>query len=104
MARVVLPHTLTNPQVVTAAELNENFDAVSDQVNGNLDGDNVSTGADIAMATMTADEIICDKWTIAEATTIKLPSNDGSHSVIFKDSEGTEILRIYSDGGVVMTG
>ena len=103
MAVVNLPHALTNPKVVTAAELNANFAAVSAQVNGNLDGANVAAGADLAIATMTADEIICDVWTLAEAVTIKLPSTDGSHSVIFKDSDGNAILTVASDGGVVMS-
>ena len=100
MAWVALPHRLVNPKVVTAAELNANFTAVSTQVNGLLDGTNVAPDADLAMATLTASEIVADEWSLTEKLTIKLPSNDGTHSVTFKDGNGAAVLTVYSDGGV----
>jgi hypothetical protein len=102
MGMVNLPYTITNPVVLTAAMLNGNFDAISAQVNGNLEEDNVSELAQMIGATVTATEIKTEEIDPTDTLTIKLPSSDGSHALRVKDYLGQVRLEIKSSGEVTV--
>jgi len=102
MGLVNLPYTITNPVVLTAAMLNGNFDAISAQVNGNLEEGNVSTLAQLIGATVTATEIKTEELDPTDTLTIKLPSSDGSHSLKIKDYLGQVRMEIKSSGEVTI--
>ena len=97
MAIVDLPYSISNATQSAPAQLNDNFTAISAQVNGNLDGDNLS-GA-LTCATLTAvDNIITPVVDAgAEVFVIKLASNDGTHKFEIKDYQGNVMLRVTSD-------
>lgn len=99
------PNTIRNRQKSTAAELNNNFLAILAVVNkaaaahGNIGGDNVSTNALLTVGTITVTtKMITAVIDCNGALTIKLPSTDGSHSVLFKDHNGNTRLEVRSDG------
>ena len=102
MGVVNLPYTISNPVVLTAAMLNGNFLAISAQVNGNIEGVNLSTLAQLTGATVTAVEIKTPKINPSDTLVIKLPSADGSHSLCVKDYLGQVRLEIKSDGTVTI--
>lgn len=100
MAIVDLPYSISNATQSAPAQLNDNFTAISAQVNGGLDGDNLS-GA-LTCATLTAaDNIITPVVDTAGAVfVIKLPSNDGSNKFEIKDYQGHVMFRVISSGTV----
>ena len=102
MALITLPNQIQNTKLSSHTELNENFTAIKTEVDNNLDEENWSRSADLVMATLTVDEIVCDGINITELLTIKLPSADGSHSVTFKDYQGNIVLKISSDGEITI--
>lgn len=104
------PHNIRNAMISSAAQLNENFEAITDLVNkgagdhGNLDGDNVAPDAQLTGAVVTATtKIIAPVVDADGCIVIKLASNDGSDSVKFKDGNGAVRLEVRSDGEVFVT-
>ena len=101
------PNIIRNATKSSAAELNNNFQAITALVNkgagdhGNIQGDNVLSTAQLTAATITITTKIITAVIDCNGTlTIKLPSTDGSHSVLFKDSNGATRLEVRSDGEV----
>jgi len=101
------PNTIRNRQKSTAAELNNDFLAILAVVNkgagahGNIGGDNVSPTAQLTVGTITVTTKMITAVIDCNGTlTIKLPSTDGSHSVLFKDHNGSTRLEVRSDGEV----
>jgi len=98
------PNVVRNRQKSTAAELNNNFLAILAIVNkaaeahGNIQGDNISVNALLTAGTITVTtKVITATIDCNGALVIKLPSNDGSHSVLFKDHNGATRLEVTSD-------
>ncbi len=100
MGAVSFPYTISNPVVLTAAMLNGDFNAVSAQVNGNLEEGNVSPLAQLTGATVTATEIKTKEIDPTSTLVIKLPSADGSHALRIKDHLGQTRVEIKSSGEV----
>ncbi len=101
MAILVYPHTIANGQVSSHTKLNENFTAIKTQVDNKLDGENIAPDAELSIATLEVKTRAETKTLGLSATTrIKLPSNDGSHSVYFKDHDGNTVMRVKSNGEV----
>jgi len=101
------PNIIRNRQKSTAAELNNNFLAILAVVNkaagshGNIGGENVSSLAQLTVGTITVTTKMITAVIDCNGTlTIKLPSTDGSHSVLFKDHNGATRLEVRSDGEV----
>lgn len=101
------PNIIRNATQSSAAELNNNFQAILALVNkgagdhGNIQGDNVSGSAQLTGVTITITTKIVTAVIDCNGTlTIKLPSADGSHSVLFKDHNGATRLEVRSDGEV----
>jgi len=101
------PNIIRNTQLSTHTELNNDFQAVTGVVNkganphGNIQGDNVSENAQLTVATITISTKIITAVVDCNGTlTIKLPSADGSHSVLFKDHNGNTRLQVKSNGEV----
>jgi len=87
----------------THTQLNSNFTAIKTQVDDNLDGENFAASAQLTVNSLIlSSKIICDKISVTELMTIKLPSNDGSHTLKFKDSLGNTVMTISSDGEVTI--
>ena len=107
MSLLAYPHLIRNATQSSAAQLNENFQAITAIVNkeagdhGNLDGANIASNAQLtgAVVTVTA-KIITGTVDANGCLVIKLPSTDGSHSVKFKDWTGAVRLEIKSSGEV----
>lgn len=52
MSTITLTNTFVDAAVIEAEEFNENFTDITDVVNGNLDGDNISTSSALSVATL----------------------------------------------------
>ena len=101
------PNIIRNTQLSTHTELNNNFQAITAIVNkganphGNIQGDNVLTDAQLTVASITISTKLITAVVDCNGTlTIKLPSTDGSHSVLFRDHNGTTRLEVKSNGEV----
>ena len=101
------PNIIRNRQKSTAAELNNDFLAILAVVNkaagdhGNIQGDNIHSLAQLTVGTITVTtKMITAVIDCNGALTIKLPSTDGSHSVLFKDHNGNTRLEVKSNGEV----
>jgi len=101
------PNVIRNATKSSAAELNNNFQAITALVNkgagdhGNIQGDNLSKNAELTVGTVTVTTKIITAVIDCDGTlTIKLPSADGSHSVLFKDHNGNTRLQVKSNGEV----
>lgn len=101
MALVSLTNII-NGNVATHTELNANFAALKTQIDDNLDGENWSRLAELTVVTGVVTSMICDEIDVTELMTIKLPSNDGSNTLIFKDFQGNTVMTIASDGEVTI--
>jgi hypothetical protein len=102
MGVVALPYTISNPIVLTAAMLNGNFLAISTQVNGNLEGVNLSDLAQLTGATVTAAEIKTPKLNPSDTLVIKLADAAGVYSLKIKDYLGQIRVEIKSSGEVTI--
>jgi len=101
------PNIIRNAQKSSHTELNNDFQAITALVNkganphGNIQGDNVAQNAQLTVGTITITTKIITACVDCNGTlTIKLPSADGSHSVLFKDHNGNTRLEVRSDGEV----
>lgn len=54
MANITLPYTLANGNTADGGQVQQNFDAIVTQVNGNLDANNLATGA-VTLAKLASD-------------------------------------------------
>jgi hypothetical protein len=104
MASLDYPYIISNKQKSSHTQWNENFDAISDQVNGNLDGDNFDPDAFLTVNKIKAVTFRTQRFWPSDTMIIKLPSNDGSHHVRWRDHQGNEILKVSSDGEVTFHG
>jgi len=52
MGNITITHTFTDDTVADADEVNENFKDVTDVVNGDIDGTNISSSATLSIATL----------------------------------------------------
>ena len=104
MSLLTYPHIIRNPVISSHIELNDNFNAVSALVNGALGGDNFSPVADLVANNLSTGTLNTTSLTTVGTLTIKLPSNDGTHSVTFNGYQGSPILKIKSDGKVAFGG
>lgn len=105
--QVEYPNIIRNAQLSSHTELNNDFQEILSVVNkgtnphGNIQGDNVSGNAQLTVGTITVTTKIITAVVDCNGTlTIKLPSTDGSHSVLFKDHNGNTRLEIKSNGEV----
>ena len=105
--RLDYPNIIRNATQSSAAELNNDFQAITALVNkgagahGNIGGDNVSVTAQLTVGTITVTTKMITAVIDCNGTlTIKLPSTDGSHSVLFKDHNGATRLEVKSNGEV----
>ncbi len=86
-----------------ATQLNPNFVAIRDEVNGNLEAENFDTEAALTGVNVTtSSKVRSNTLDTTAKLVIKLPSNDGSHYFAFKDHLGNPILKIASDGEVTI--
>ena len=74
MANITYPNTFTAGTTARASEMNENFDAVSAQVNGSLEAANLANGAVTAIK-LAADAVTTAKILDANVTEAKLAAN-----------------------------
>jgi len=105
--QVEYPNIIRNAQVSSHTELNNNFQEILDVINkganphGNIQGDNMKGTAQLTVGTITISTKIITAVVDCNGTlTIKLPSADGSHSVLFKDHNGNTRLQVKSSGEV----
>lgn len=77
MANVVKPNTFTNNTAALASEVNDNFDTIYDDYNGNIDSSNLATNA-VVSASITDASVITAKINDGAVTPAKLTSGTGS--------------------------
>jgi len=99
MATVVLPNTLTNGQPADATKVTGNFTAITDQVNGNLENENVKVGAAIAEAKIDFDEVSGHGHDGIGSK--KLPGSSVDKAIA-GTTEGTLIFNRSDAGGVAI--
>lgn len=87
MATIIYPHTFVPNTPARASEVNANFDAITDEVNGNIDADNLADNA-----------VTAAKIEDGAVTTAKL--NDGAVSEA-KLASGAVTSAKIGDGAVV---
>lgn len=102
MSIVNLPYTISNPIILTAEMLNGNFLSISSQVNGNLQGVNLSDLAQLTGATVTVAEIKTPKFNPSDTLVIKLADAAGVYSLKIKDHLGQTRVEIKSSGEVTI--
>ena len=103
MALLEYSYTIRNNQVSSAAALNSNFNAAKAIINGAVNQEHISRSAALACATLAVtDRVKTNTIDPATKLVIKLPSNDGSDSVRFKDHNGNTVLEVASDGEVTI--
>jgi hypothetical protein len=73
MATVFLPNTFVAGTPAVATEVNQNFTAITDQVNGNLDADNLADSA-VTAAKLATDAVTSSKIADSQVTNIKVAS------------------------------
>ena len=103
MPFVDYPHILLNNTLATHAQWNENFQAIKDVVDSNLDGVNFAENAELTFNTLTLSGYLQLDWIdVAQLWEIKLPSKDGTNHLIFQDWNGAQIMKISSSGEVTI--
>ena len=103
MSFVNYPHILLNQKLATHTQWNENFQAIKDVADGSLGGENLSLDAELVLNTLTLTGYLqTDEIDVAQPWQIKLPSNDGSHKLVFQDWNGAQIMKISSEGTVTI--
>jgi len=76
MANVTLPYTLANGNTADGGQVQQNFDAIVTQVNGNLDSDNLASGA-VTLAKLATDvKVIENVYTATGGATIPKDETD----------------------------
>lgn len=93
---------IANPHVLTATDLNGNFEAIADIVSSQLNGDNIDVDAEVVASQLSVATLYADQWDVDELCQIELPSSDGSHSVVFVDANGNTLFNVSSDGTVTV--
>lgn len=72
---ITIPHSFTNGTIAEASEVNANFDAVENYVNGLSDGTNIDSSAIIA-AKLASNAVTTTKIADGSVTYAKLDSTD----------------------------
>jgi hypothetical protein len=110
MADVTIPHTFTGGTTISAPHMNENFTAITDQVNGNLDSDNMALPSPYFRAYRSAAHSRTDGQTVIfdsetdpngwynSATGVFLPTKTGMYRVSW-----TVTLAAAPTGAAIMT-
>lgn len=104
MSLLSYPITITNGSKSTHTELNSDFGAVVTLVNGNLDGTNFSTNAQLTTTTVTSPTLLTNWLTHSNNVVITLPNIDGTSSVTFTNSIDQNVLNVASNGSVTFYG
>ncbi len=103
MSSVNYPHVLLNQTLATHTQWNENFQAIKDVADAGLGGDNFSPNAELSFNQLILSGYLQVDWIdVDQLWEIKLPSNDGSHHLVFQDWNGAQIMKISSDGTVTV--
>jgi hypothetical protein len=111
MATVFLPNTFVAGTPAVATEVNQNFTAITDQVNGNLDADNLIDGA-VTAGKLAANAVTSSKIANSQVTNDKVASGidatkiaDGSVSNIeFQYLSGvTSDIQTQIDDAIELT-
>jgi len=100
--RINLPYTFQVGQTTDADKIMANYNTISGVVNGNLDGQNFSSSAELTVNTLNA-EIETEYWQGTEHIVVKLPSDDGTHSCYIKDNSNNTLIEVKSNGQVNFT-
>ena len=84
MAKITLPYILQNHNNADGGQVQDDFNAILAQVNGNLDGENVGNGA-ISLPKLASDvKVIENIYSIALSSDVTLPSS--TTTTIFSQS------------------
>ena len=97
MPDITIPNTLSDGNTILASELNQNFTAVTDVVNGNIDNDNIAAGAAIAASKLAIASIL----TTASTVTVGVGTTGDANPRIALDSDGHLVLGSGSAAGDV---
>ena len=97
MPDITIPNTLSDGNTILASELNQNFTAVTDVVNGNIDNDNIAAGAAIAASKLAIANIL----TAASTISIGVGTTGDTNPRIALDTDGHLVLGSGSAAGDV---
>ena len=97
MSNITIPNTLSDGNTILASEHNQNYTAITDVVNGNIDNDNIAAGAAIAASKLAIANIL----TTANTVTIGVGTTGDSNPRVALDSDGHLVLGSGSAAGDV---
>ena len=97
MSNITIPNTLSDGNTILASEHNQNYTAITDVVNGNIDNDNIAAGAAIAASKLAIANIL----TTASTISIGVGTTGDANPRIALDSDGHLVLGSGSAAGDV---
>ena len=89
---------ILNNKVLTAANLNNNFDVIKNVINGNINGDNIKKDSELTLRKIATQKLKTQIIKVGQQIIITLPDSAGASSVKFRDKNNVAVMTVYSDG------
>lgn len=106
MSDITIPNTLSDGNTILASEHNQNYTAITDVVNGNIDNDNIAPAAAIAASKLAISNILNTASTISIGvgttgdTNPRIALDTDGHLVLGSGSAAGDVRLIRESAGV----